>query len=162
MIRWLAALCLITNCNAASARDFALLKIRLDRVMDGGWAPISDCEPKPGYECIQFYQWDKYRVTLLRTYAGHVPHRVFSAMLWEHGPHAEGTEMYVIAERAEGEIRFRNEGRDLFPGEDYVVVRFRGSVHNGFCMALDDEDLKKVGLADAMKELRRDHPCKDN
>jgi hypothetical protein len=159
MIRWLAILCLMASCGAASARELALLKIRLDRYEDM-YVPV--CKPEPGLECIPYSTYQIYHVTLLRTYAGEVPHRSFSALLVSHSVYAGGLEMYVVAEPAMGENRLTYEdGRDLLAGQDYVRVWEWSWADQGFCLPADEEE-EKYGIADAANALRRDHPCRDN
>lgn len=159
MIRWLAVLCLLASGGSASAGDLALLKIRIDK-FERSYSSASNCEGEVAF--CDFYVWNKYRATLLRSYAGSAPHRTFSMMGMGHSPYVDGLDLYVLVEHAKGEGRFQMDGEELFPGEDYVLVRATSIARHGFCLSLDKEDLKNGTLANAADTLRRDHPCKDN
>ena len=160
MIRWLVILGLMAGGGTAQARDLALLKIRLDRYEAMYMPP--DCKPEPGMECIPFFTFQTYRATLLRTYAGAVPHRAFTVLLIAHAGFGDGAEFYVVAEPALGENRLTYEGGgDVLAGQDYVRILDRAPVSLGFCLTLDDDETKADGLAAAADTLRRDHPCKE-
>jgi len=153
MIRWLAALCLLAGSNAASARDLALLKIRIDRYED--FHPYSSsCDEKgpSDQECVSVGGFLQYRVTLITTFACSVPRKSFVMMFPMAHRWAVPNTFYVLTDSVEHELE---------TGKKYILVQDWKPVSWGFCL-LEGESGAQYGMAKQVAALRRDHPCKAN
>lgn len=144
--------------DIGQAQGLVLAIIRLDR--HEGSAGIA-CHADPGTECVvaDGDSFDKYRVTLSRIYAGNLAEKTFTARIRMVFP-PRGKFLYVLIDPQE-------EDPELYAlpkGEKHVLVEIWSEVADGFCLlppTVSGADFADSEVANAITNLRRDHPCKN-